>query len=394
MKLPHEHCPHARSRLTRLPQRSWLSVQLSSGFFLSGLFLTVCSAVSHARGDAPLAVLGVLLPLSGQFAELGEECRWGVEAARVALAEREAPTKIRFEYEDSQSDAKAALSGFRQLLETKRALAILLIRSPVGLAVNPLAKQAGVAVLGAAGHPQFVEGNSTSYQFWSQTEVEGDVLAHGIIGQGGKHVAMLTADDDWLSSLSEQTRRHVQALGGSMVLDETIRPSDLDFSAWLTKAKIRNADTVFLNLTVPQIGVAVKKLRELGLRVAVYSNFWASFPDVMNTAGEPGMEGVFFPEMQFVDPEFRKVVAQQFPGAAPTAATYGCYTAAAAAVAVLGRADNSSTRGSIADALSRMTSVPLLDKTLPMKDRRGQYAVRLKRIHHRQAVDAQDAQDR
>lgn len=343
------------------------------------LFLALAGP-SDARADAP--GVGVLIPMSGQFAELGEQCRWGVEAARAALGtDAPAAAKPAFIYEDSQADPKTAISAFRRLVDEKKVVSVVTIRSPIGLAVNPISAQARVPVLGAVAHPKFVAGNPYAFQMWAQTDAEGAAIANGMLKVAGKKAAIVTAEDDWLIALSAKAREKFVELGGTIVMEDSVPPAETDLAMTMTKVKAAKVDAVFLDLTVPQLGASVKKLRELGYAGSIFSNFWASLPDVQRSAGAPGMNGVYFPEMEVEHPKFRAEVERSFPGKRPTAATFSCYTAAAAAISAVSAVGSGADREAVYRKLLAMGNVPLLDGMLTMKERVGQYSVLLKQIH-------------
>lgn len=340
-----------------------------------------------AFADDPVRI-GLLVPLSGPYADLGEDCRFGIEVARRGFApsDKVGSHQVEFHYEDSQADPKTGILGYKKLVEEKNVLAIVTIRSPIGMAINPSSKRDHVSLLGGVGHKDFVSTNKYAFQLWASTPVEGSTLAEGMVARGDLVAAVLTTEDEWTMSLTEGFKNRFLGLGGELIFDETVPPSEMNLSTVLTKAFSKNPDAIFLDLGVAQIPVAVRRARELGYKKTIYSNFWSGSADVARAAGDEMMDGVIFPEMVVSEPKFSAALAT-FSDKRPNAAAYSCYTATAMTIEGIKNVSSNLNRDTLYDALTKVKVVPLLDSPLEIIDRRGNFKMGLKEVQENKIAE-------
>ncbi len=240
----------------------------------------LCFAADLPAQDRSAVRVGMLLPLSGSYASVGEDNRRGVE---MALAEGGQMQLVPV-YGDSRADPTQSINEFIKLVTVDHVAAVFAFRGPVGMAVSPLAEQHKIPLLGGVGNKDFTGGTSFAFQVWPRSDEEGAFLAEQLVKAGHRRVALWTTEDDWTVAVSDGIRAAGEEL--SLVMDQSVLPSVSDFRTIAIQTKEKRPDAIVVNLGIAQIGPAVRQLRQLKIDALIYSNFFAGKPEVINAAGK------------------------------------------------------------------------------------------------------------
>lgn len=281
-------------------------------------WVVIRAAWAENRGSIKI---GMLLPMSGNYAVIGSDSSQGFELAMDELGGR---GLVELRYADSKADGNAAITEFRKLVEQDGVAAIFTFRSPVGKAVNPISLQEKIPLLGGVGYKEFPEVNAYAFQLWPASDFEGGFIAEQILKDNLRRVALFTAQDEWTQSVSDGFRKGFSAAGGSLVADLEMVPSDTDFRTLLASLRDKNLEAIFLNVSLPQIAPFVRQVREQGYKVPLFSNFWAAKKEVLQALGQAGSEGLMFMEVSTDLPELNVNIQRRY-GASTSGATLSGY---------------------------------------------------------------------
>jgi ABC-type branched-subunit amino acid transport system substrate-binding protein len=248
------------------------------------------------------------------------------------------------------------------------------------MAVNSLSARDKLPLFGAVGHPAFTSSNPFAWQFWVSSDDEGGAIARAALKRDIKRIAVLTVDDEWTVTVSDGFRAAFTAGGGTLVMDESVLPTETDIKPLLMKVARRKADALFLNVGITQLGVGIKQARELGLTYPIYSTFWCATPDVLQTAGGAA-NGVTFVEMETNFPSFVRDVADCASNP-PSAAVLSTYAATKFALQVLAAHPETRTMEQFATALGREREIKLPDISIPIQDRQIKFPVSVREIRN------------
>jgi ABC-type branched-subunit amino acid transport system substrate-binding protein len=322
--------------------------------------------------------LGMLLPLSGPYAPVGEDCKRGVQVAM------QASTGAELRYSDSQADPKLSMSEFEKLIRADKVDAVLAVRGPVGMAVNPLSAKSFIPLLGAVGHAEFAPGNPYAFQFWPSADIEGGTLAQKIYERSLHSVAVLTGEDEWLVSVSDWFTKNFSQRGGKVLVSESISPTTQDFQSEVLRIRAARPEAVFLNVAISQIGPLTKRLKEQGVTAAIYSNFWVAKPEVLASVPADVLEDVRFIEARLSYPLFRAELEKLTGTSAASGMTYSCYSAVSAFLQASGTVKPAGSqpqrRAALYEALLGLTEIQLLDSKVTLLVRKAQFELTEKRI--------------
>jgi ABC-type branched-subunit amino acid transport system substrate-binding protein len=359
--------------------KGYMRVLLSVAAALVLEFIFPCPAAAEGL-ELPI---GILIELSGASAEQGQDCRDGIELARAL----EPPggvgaARVLPRYEDSQADPKEAVAAFSRLVDIGHSAAVIIIRSPVGLALNPISQSKRIPILGAGvAYAEFVDANPYAFRYWPTTNSEGAALAREMNKRGPLRLAMLSTEDSYTMSLRKQLVSELTNAGVAIVYDEQVLPEERTFAAYAAGIRQSGADAVFVNVKPGQVGLSVRELRRLGGEQRLFGNYFARFSEEIAIAGAAAVEGMVFVELDMMRPRFVAELKRRSPEARVSPITYTCYAAFSGLLSAVGKIAGTPTKDRLYASLSSNQEIALLDETLIVRGREAQYPLRCKLIH-------------
>lgn len=224
-------------------------------------YLVPCG-ILHAE---PVKV-GVILPLSGEFAVPGDACRKGVELAASELNAQAVPVSILVQDSPSAS-AKTTLSAYHKLKSADGVEVFLgFVSSEELSAVGPQADRDGVALVA------FVASRikpNNSILVWMSPEVEARRFAEEII-RSYKTIAILSGNQEWEGAIADAFTQEFERLGGSVVLRVDSPFDSKDVRAAVLKVKHTSAQALLIP-PYSLFSTYAKALRDLGIKLPIYS---------------------------------------------------------------------------------------------------------------------------
>lgn len=297
---------------------------MKKSFIFCVLFLSVGMA------KAEEVRLGMLLPLSGKFQELGVDCKNGIEIAleRNTPIFLEKKIDLKLAYGDSQADPKIGISEFNRLVDREKVQGVVVIRAGVGMALSQPSKNTKTPILGVVGHKDFIKENEFAFQVWPTSQQEGEAYADSIMKQGVKKVAIITTQDDYLSTFSNFLVEKLTKQGIEIVINEQLAPQDQDVQSIILKAKLLGADSIFFNLHPDQLLTALKKKHDLKYSANTWTNYF------ITKTGFEGLDnsytdGVRYVAMDFENPNFQSIFKKKYSSLSDINSST-CYVAAEA----------------------------------------------------------------
>ncbi len=240
-------------------------------FGVTALILVVGAALvgwgwSHQGQKADnLIRVGAILPLSGDLAFIGGEMQKGME-----LALKEQPDAgIRIVYEDDQTfDLKSSVNAANKLINSDHAQVILNSAVNTTKALAPILtenKVPGIVVWDGNktidGLGGYVFGNGFS------TELAGEKMAEFAYGKlGARHVAVVSAFDEWSEIISQAFVDKFKALGGNIDIWDKVKLDEKDLRVNAAKIKDKESEAIFLPLFLQSFNSLAKQSRDLGYK--------------------------------------------------------------------------------------------------------------------------------
>ncbi|MEO6609693.1 MAG: branched-chain amino acid ABC transporter substrate-binding protein [Aestuariivirga sp.] len=328
----------------------------------------ICLAGLAVSGAADADILlGVAGPLSGQYANLGQQMLIGAQAAVDAINARGgvAGQSLQIMSLDDGCDNRQAEDVAQKFVDAKVSGVIGHYCSNAALAAAKIYERAGVIVLApVASQPALTNsGLSNVIRIASRDDMQGAFAAARIIQKrANARIALLI---DGTSANKAQAASFVAALGKPPALTLEFKPDTQDFSDLITKMKTENIDVAYFACGASDAGHISAQAAKADLKLLRYGPD-ALVSDLFGQAAGATSEGMLasFPVDPLLPVQSRSVVAalklagQSADGAAlPAYAAVQSFAAGAAAT-------NGANGSAIATWLKSGQSIDTVEGTL------------------------------
>jgi branched-chain amino acid transport system substrate-binding protein len=264
-------------------RRPCLRTALILGFFI--LFGIGC--ISARPGWAQEAVkIGLVGPLTGSFASMGESQRTGAEMRADEL--NTAGAKITLLTEDDNSDCNQSANATIKLMTQSKVIAIIgADNSPCALAMVPLTQRYKV--------PQFTfgvgsaitqQGSHYVFRVAPAAPQQTKALAAFVVNTLKKsRVAIMYSDDEYGASMANGMKQALSDLGMQPVASEVFPRADQDFTGALSTIKRANPDALFTTGSYTASALIAKQAKQLGLDVQILGDTGNATPKYAELGG-------------------------------------------------------------------------------------------------------------
>lgn len=218
------------------------------------------------QGDA--LRIGVLLPLTGEGASYGEDCRRGIELALDNFRKRGAkPVEVVFE--DTKIDPKTAISAFNKLVSVDKSQAIIGdMFSSTTLAVAPLAQQASVVLLTPTAADERIPATGDHvFSIYPSASSEGQFMAERLEIETLQRVAVLYQNQTATKGIADAFADAVRKRGGSVAIVESIPDEKSSYRSLLERVAARRPSSIFISAYRDPVAMLITMGRESGLNV-------------------------------------------------------------------------------------------------------------------------------
>lgn len=266
------------------------------------LTLTSFGLMSSARAQDEFKY-GSLMPVTGPIPQYGE---YFIRGSQLAMEDLEKSgwiggKKIRIILEDSKADPKVALVAMNKLVNVDKVPIVESLVTPVLLSIGPIAMQNSVPLVNTAA--QSVPLRKLGPFFFSMNPLADVVMAltveYAAKGMKAKTVAIMHVNNDYGRSVGNTFKEIFEKqYGGKVVATEIINMGETDFTTHLTKIKFVKADIIFTVAHEAELGYALKKAKQIGLKTPFLSGPGMTGPMTIEIAGD-AIEGLKAPDYVF-----------------------------------------------------------------------------------------------
>jgi branched-chain amino acid transport system substrate-binding protein len=246
------------------------------------------------KSDSGELRLGVIAPLSGDFASYGYAMRDAIELAREDLANRGIKTKTFYEDACIPKQAVAAAQrliradGVHAIAANFCILTIPSIASIIERSKTPT-MQVAVATDSVINSGSFV------------------ASTNGIVSEEALHLANLARDKyqaktasvlylttDFGEDYNRYFTEKFEELGGTVVSSDTNPIGINDFRVEIQRVRAKNPEIILLAHSGETLGTLIKQVRRAGLQQPILSVYETEDESVLNAAGDAAEGVVFF----------------------------------------------------------------------------------------------------
>jgi len=221
---------------------------------------------SQPSSKEPIKI-GVILPLTGDAAFIGEAAKNSATLAKESFGK----TKNTYElvFEDDQADSKKTVSAFRKLVDIDKIRAVGTGFAGPGNAVAPLAEQEKIIHFSIASDLNIAKDKPFVFNHWIKPENEAGVYIKEAKRQGLKKIAMITSNQQGIIAIRDAMLKEDPTI--FILKDELLGPQEKDFRTSIIKAKNEGADAFLLMILPGQLTSVVKQIKEMKVNVPLTS---------------------------------------------------------------------------------------------------------------------------
>lgn len=231
------------------------------------IIILVVSGSAKPAVNEPIKI-GIILPLSGNLAFLGEPAKQGAELALASFKD----TKHKYEliFEDDQFTAEKAITAANKLIFVDKVNAIVSFGSSGGNVINPLAEKNKIIHFGVASDPNVAIGKY-NFNHWTPPAEEVRALVAELENRGIKKIGILTANQDGMLAISTELKKQIQGTGIEVILDQMFNIGEKDFRSLIVKIKQSLPEIfVMINYT-PELEILGKQMKDAGIKTPMTS---------------------------------------------------------------------------------------------------------------------------
>ena len=218
--------------------------------------------------------IGFVLPLSGDWAFLGEGVRDAALLAEQDLSDAKLPFQLLFE--DNNGQLKQSASAAYRLINVEKVDAIISIISGVGLLINPIAEKAKVLNFGLCSNVNVADGTYNFTNYITTEEGARSFLQElARRGPGSKakstKLGVFSLNEEGFNQILEQVEAQSAGTTVDIIFKETFEPQTRDFRSQIMRSVTKEPDTLLVLGLSPEIETLAKQLEQLQKTVPLAS---------------------------------------------------------------------------------------------------------------------------
>lgn len=254
------------------------------------LILLMLSTVIPVSVPAETFSVGAVLPLTGPASEYGASIVNAVEMARAdhpALFEN-----IVFKFEDARYDASAAVTAFHKLTQVDKVDLIFTWGISFCQALAPLAEERQIPLIAECIDPELSRNRRFVLRPMNYSDQYTKLTAEYMAGKGLKKLGVVLSDTNYLEMMYDSLQRMLQP-GQSIILVDSLSPSDMDFRSSIAKLRAGNFDAAGVFLSVGQVGQFFRQAKQQHLELPAFgTNIFESFSEIRGA--QSAMDGAIY----------------------------------------------------------------------------------------------------
>jgi branched-chain amino acid transport system substrate-binding protein len=283
---------------------------------LCTLLLTIPLYATRAEESLPQVTIGGLLCLTGDCAEYGTNAHHGVLLALDTLNSRGGilKRKVSLTLQDSgDSTPKQTVVAYQKLTQEEKLPLIIGPTWTIGaMSVAPLMKHhpETIVISPSVGMRDFNETAPHIFNTWPHDEIATRKLAHHAIKNGWKKIAILSAQEPWVTTQTQVFQEELLALGGAVTVSLAPLPSTRDLRTEALQIKNSRPDAIFI--ANYQSDIIAKELQKLKVTIPLMVILMEKNRVL---AANGALEGAIFGQYEASQDEFVKAFKNKFNAA-------------------------------------------------------------------------------
>lgn len=240
--------------------------------WLIGIVVVIIVVIiaSHKNPNVNKTVkIGVILPLTGDLAFLGEPAK---QAAQFAIEDMVSSSSLKYQliFEDDQFNGQRAATAANKLVSIDKVNALITFGSSGGNVVNPIATKNKVIHFGIASDPKVSDGKY-NFNHWTPPKEEVRVMVKQLDERGIKSVGIIVDNQAGMLAVAEELKKQLQDTKVAIVADETFNIGEKDFRALIAKVQPKNPQIYILICFSPELEILARQMKDGGIKTSMTS---------------------------------------------------------------------------------------------------------------------------
>ncbi|MFZ5806492.1 MAG: ABC transporter substrate-binding protein [Verrucomicrobiota bacterium] len=249
-----------------------------------GIFVSGCKQKADTSANQkPVVKIGVCIPLSGNFAFIGEGIRNAVLMAKESLPQN---TKYQYEivFEDDQLDPSKTITAAQKLIQLDKVDSIFSMWF-CGDALTTLANQNKVIHFSTDLNP-IEETGDFNFAIWASPKKLAECMASELQAKGAQKIAAFQVNDS-LRVVGDALKESLANHHLDLVAFEVYNRGERDFRTLVEKVKQANPDMVVMMGAAPELDIITKQAFEMQMERSKFTSITA-FDETGNKASFEG----------------------------------------------------------------------------------------------------------
>lgn len=263
------------------------NIKRSTTYILSAIAIVILASIFILKANkAPQYKVGIMLPLSGPSASIGERAKNGIELA-ISDVKQEGFT-ISPIFNDDKGDSTTAVNILNKLINIDSIKVIIgTLKSDPLLAISPIAEKNQVVILSpTAGASSISQAGDFIFRNIETPDIHGVEDSKFFKSRDIDKVAVIMANASNAQSYGNAFVNHFKELG--IITDiVSYNQDETDFRTILLKISGKDPQGIFIGVaTAKDAGIIVKQAREIGYKGTILMSVAADAKEFFEIAGK------------------------------------------------------------------------------------------------------------
>lgn len=245
---------------------------------------------SGNQGSQGAILIGVPVPLSGEYASAGTDILHGAQLAAkdINAAGGVNGKKIQIVSQDDACQASTGSQAAQKLISQGVVAAAGGYCSTAAFPELQAFHRMGIPyVMDASTNPQLTEQHfAEAFRTIGRDDEQGPIAASFITGfLHGKRVAVGNDNSTYAKGLADATVSALRQDGAQVVFNNALTPGQSDYTSFLTKIGQAKPEVFYYTGYYPEFGLLLKEAKQLGLKFTMMGGDANNDPTLIKTAG-------------------------------------------------------------------------------------------------------------
>jgi len=279
--------------------------------------LAGCNSSTKEEGtDKETYKVGVILPLTGPFAEYGIPLKQGMDLALSEINDNGGINgkKLELIIEDDKSTSKDAVNAENKLVNSDKVKLILgPLSSGNSLATAPISEKSKVVQISfLAGIPQFSQAGDYIFRIYPSSELGARFAAQAAIKKfNPKKIAIMYANNPFGEASKRIYTEVANVANIKVVSTETFLDGDKDFKTQLLKIKENKPDLILCSAYWAEGAIILKQMVEMNINMPIIGeDGWHG--EIAKIVGAKGLNQLYFADILFGKDVTENLTMQNF----------------------------------------------------------------------------------